>query len=106
MFAIGVEAMKAAPLDRAKLRIMFVPIFGRRSQIYGVQSCLFQCPANYVLRCQMLQNFPSHKNIDISGNTYEHFEFLLAGETPLAVGKLSELPLIGSAVSGRGRVVD
>jgi hypothetical protein len=54
----------------------------------------------------MLQNFPSHKNIDISGNTYEHFEFLLAGETPLAVGKLSELPLIGSAVSGRGRVVD
>ena len=51
----------------------------------------------------MFQNFPSHKNIDISGNAYEHFDFFSAGETPLAVGQPSELPLTGSGIRGRGR---
>ena len=106
MFAIHVEAMHAAPLDKAKLGIMFLPIFRRRSQIYGFQSCLSQCAANYVLGRQMLQNFPSHINTDISGNAYEHFDILTAAETPIAVGQPSELPLAGSTTRGRGRGVD
>jgi hypothetical protein len=100
MFAIHVEAMHAAPSDKAKLGIMFVPIFRRQSQICGFQSCLSQCPANYVLRRQILQNFPSHKNTDISGNVYEHFDFLTAGETPIAVGQPSEVLLTGSTTRG------
>ena len=65
MLAIHVEIMHAAPLHKAKLEIMFVPIFRKRSQILGVQNCLSQCPANYVLRRQILQNIPSHKYTDI-----------------------------------------
>jgi hypothetical protein len=36
-----------------------------------------------------LQNFPCHKNTDISGNACEHFDFPTAEETPLAAGQPS-----------------
>ena len=54
----------------------------------------------------MLRNFPSHKNTDVSGNAYEYFDFLTAGETPIAVGQPSELPLTGSTTRGRERELD
>jgi hypothetical protein len=54
----------------------------------------------------MLQNFPSHKDTDISGNAYEHFDFLAAGETPIAMGQASELPLTRNTTRGRGRAVE
>jgi hypothetical protein len=35
----------------------------------------------------MLQNSPCHKNPDIADNAWENFDFLTAGETPIAVGE-------------------
>ena len=101
-----VYAVHAAPLDKAKLGIMFVSIFRRQSQVYGFQSCLSHCPANYVLRRQMFRNFPVHKNTEISGYAYEHFDFPTAAETPIAIGQPSKLPPTGSTTRGTRRCVD